>query len=373
MKYKIILFILITVTLLLFSQKKQTLFKDTLDNAFDISHYMYNLHGFLPIPSPITEPAVGFGAALATVYFLPKKEDSKKYQMPDIAALVGGVTENGTWFAGAAYLGFWNKDKIRYRGIVGYGNVELQYYGKGNKFLNNNPLNFSLQSTFILQQAMFRIGNSSFMLGGKYIFTKTQVELFKESDIEWINPQYLELSNSGLGIIAEYENYDNILSPNKGIRINLNYFQSLKIMGGDINFGRNTFFIHYYQPLFSKKIISAFRIESQLATGNTPFYMNPFIYARGIAAMRYQGDLTGLIETEQLFFITKRWGIVCFAGTGLTYNFENENYNSETIWNFGGGFRYLIARQLGLKMGVDLAKSPDNWGIYIIFGSAWIK
>ena len=371
---KLILYVLvITVNIAAFSQKKQKLFKDTLDNAFDISNYMYNLHGLLPIIAPITEPAVGFGASIATVYFIPKKTDSSKFQMPDIAALAGGLTENGTWFVGGAYLGFWNNDKIRYRGVIGYGDIKLKYHGKGNAYLSEHPLNFSLKSTFLLQQAMFRIGNSRFMIGGKYIFSKTNIELFNETDIEWINPDNIELKNSGLGVIAEYENYDNILSPNKGIRININYFQSLEALGGDLNFGRGTFFMHYYIPLFSKKLISAFRLESQIATGDNPFYMNPFIYARGIAAMRYQGDITGLVETEQLISISKRWSILGFVGAGLTYNFDKESYNSNEIWNYGGGFRYLIARQLGLKMGVDLAKSPDNWGIYIIFGSAWIK
>ena len=373
MKYIILYVLLITINIVSFAQKKQKLFKDTLDNAFDISNYMYNLHGLLPIIAPITEPAVGFGASIATVYFIPKKPDSSKFQMPDIAALAGGLTENGTWFAGGAYLGFWNKDKIRYRGIFGYGDIKLKYYGKGSDYLNKNPLKFSLNSTFLLQQVMFRICNSRFMIGGKYIFTKTNIMLFDDSDIGWLNPQDIELKNSGIGIIAEYENYDNILSPNKGIRININYFQSLELLGGDLNFGRGTFFLHYYIPLFSKKIISAYRIESQIATGNNPFYMNPFIYARGIAAMRYQGDITALVETEQLFSIYKRWSIVGFAGTGITYNLKEMAYNSNKIWNFGGGFRYLIARKLGLKMGVDLAKSPDNWGIYIIFGTAWIK
>jgi hypothetical protein len=101
--------------------------------------------------------------------------------------------------------------------------------------------------------------------------------------------------------------------------------------------------------------------------------MNPFIYSRGIAAMRYQGDFIGLIETEQQFSFTTRWSVVAFVGTGLTYSFENETFNSDAIWNFGGGFRYLIARRLGLRIGIDLAKSPDNWGIYINYGSARIK
>jgi hypothetical protein len=33
----------------------------------------------------------------------------------------------------------------------------------------------------------------------------------------------LELVNSGVGLIAEYENFNNIFSPSKGLRFNLTY------------------------------------------------------------------------------------------------------------------------------------------------------
>ena len=357
-----------------YGQKKQKLFIDTLDNAFDISHYMYNLNGLLPILSPITEPAVGFGAALATVYFIPKKKnDSIKFQMPDIAALAVGLTENGTWFVGGGYLGFWNKDKIRYRGVAGYGDVKLKYYGLGNEFLAKNPINFSLNSTFLLQQALFRIGNSRFMVGGKYIYSKSKVTIFDGSQSEWIKPQDVNVQNSGVGIIAEYENYDNFLSPNKGIRINVNYIQFLEGLGGDLDFGKGTFFVNYYVPAIKNKLISGFRFESQIATGSSPFYMKPFVNLRGVPAMKYQGDIVSLIETEQMFLINNRWGLVGFGGIGNTYNTDADNTDIISAWNYGGGFRYLIARKLGLRMGIDVAKSANDWGIYIIFGSAWIK
>ncbi|RLD31002.1 MAG: hypothetical protein DRI73_09535, partial [Bacteroidetes bacterium] len=58
------------------AQKKEKLLIDTLDNAFDLSHYLYNLHGFLPVISPITEPAVGYGAAVAGMFFIPKKKSN---------------------------------------------------------------------------------------------------------------------------------------------------------------------------------------------------------------------------------------------------------------------------------------------------------
>jgi len=209
-----------------FAQKKQKAFIDTLDHALDISYYLHNLHGLLPIISPITEPAVGYGAAGAGLFFIPKKDDRKGFKMPDIVALAGGYTENKTWFTGLGYAGFWNKDHIRYRGVVGYGNIKLKYYGNGGEFLAKHPVQFSIESLFILQQAIFRIGNSNFLLGGKYIFAKSKVS-FDRDRILPVNPRDLELTNSGLGLIAEYETLNNIFSPTKGIRSNLTYSQFL--------------------------------------------------------------------------------------------------------------------------------------------------
>ena len=44
-----------------------------------------------------------------------------------------------------------------------------------------------------------------------------------------------------------------------------------------------------------------------------------------------------------------------------------------TAWDAGAGFRYKIARLLGLQMGVDVARGPEDWAFYIVFGSAWLK
>jgi len=39
----------------------------------------------------------------------------------------------------------------------------------------------------------------------------------------------------------------------------------------------------------------------------------------------------------------------------------------------GVGFRYLIAREHGLHMGMDLAFGPDKPIIYVVFGNAWLR
>jgi hypothetical protein len=50
-------------------KKKSISFKDSLDKAFDLSDYIIDANGFVPIPYIITEPAVGgFGGALIPVF-----------------------------------------------------------------------------------------------------------------------------------------------------------------------------------------------------------------------------------------------------------------------------------------------------------------
>ena len=100
-------------------------------------------------------------------------------------------------------------------------------------------------------------------------------------------------------IITEYDNLNNFLSPTKGARVHLSYNQFLETLGSTKTWGKLNFFTHLYFPVH-KTWIPALRVESSLATGNPPFYAKPFVYLRGVPALRYQGDLIMLAETEQL-------------------------------------------------------------------------
>jgi len=57
--------------------KKSSAFKDSTDGAFDVSNFLLQKDGFLLIPSIITEPAVGYGAVAAAVYFHSSYSEKK--------------------------------------------------------------------------------------------------------------------------------------------------------------------------------------------------------------------------------------------------------------------------------------------------------
>ena len=346
------------LTLTLFGQEKtdstftnpvqKKTFIDPYDSAFDVSSYLFDLHGFLPIISPITEPAVGIGAALAGVFFIPKKnKNPHEFKTPDITGFATGYTKNKTWFVGAGYIGFWKDDHIRYRGVFGYADVKLKYYGDGDDFLSKHPISFKIKPYIFLQQILFRIKNSHFFLGGRYLFNYITVGLEKPEDIDWFDPRDFELKSSALGLIAEFENFNNILSPTKGWRIHVNYDQNHEIIGSDRNYGILKFFTVWYQPV-NRFWVSGLRFSANVATGDAPFYYLPFIDMRGIPVMRYQGKETLLVETEQEFILKPRWSVLAFGGYGRTFN---KNFKDEltgaNAWNAGTGFRYLIARLLG--------------------------
>jgi hypothetical protein len=76
-------------------------------------------------------------------------------------------------------------------------------------------------------------------------------------------------------------------------------------------------------------------------------------------------------EAEYLWGFTPRWSMVFFAGVGLTTSVEDLDSNNKTVAAGGLGFRYRLARKIGLQSGIDIARGPEDTAIYLTVGSAW--
>ncbi len=317
----------------------------------------------LPIVVPITEPAVGYGLIGGGMLFLPKNDSLQK---SDIVVGAAGITTNGTWFAGGGYLGFWKNDKIRYTGFLGYGQITLDYYGFGSE----NPITFDQNVFMFMQQMLFGISDSDFYVGGKYQLSKITIPTDDKIDTEDFNSDDFALWNSGVAIIGEYDNLNNFLSPTKGIKFHLSYNQNLEVLGSQRDWGLLNFYTHAYFPV-NEKWIPAFRVETNLISGSPPFYAYPYVSLRGIPALRYQGKFAVVFETEQLYNLTPKWGVVGFTGFGAAIDSVDEKIKNELVYNYGAGIRYLVLKDLGLKIGADLARGPEDWAFYMSVGSAW--
>jgi hypothetical protein len=152
--YRIILIILLggIISIKIQAQEKQGMFRDTLDNKFDLSHYVINMHGFVPYPIIISEPALGnFGVGLALVFMSPKKsvKNEEKFHFPDITGVAGLYTLNKTWGAGALRQGSFPSIGLRYMAALFYANINLNFYREIPE-VGEKEFEFNLKPAFVM-------------------------------------------------------------------------------------------------------------------------------------------------------------------------------------------------------------------------------
>ena len=145
----------------------------------------------------------------------------------------------------------------------------------------------------------------------------------------------------------------------------------LVALGGDFDYGRLDATAHRYWPLFDDRLILGAGVEYQQSGDNSPFYALPWIRLRGIPAYRNLGNYTVTGEIEPRWKIDGRWSLLAFGGAGRAARELDRLDDAERAYSFGAGFRYLLARKLGLAAGLDVARGPEDTVTYIIFGSAW--
>jgi hypothetical protein len=375
--YRMILIILLggVISIQSQAQEKKGMLRDTLDSKFDLSNYIINMHGFVPYPMIISEPALGnFGGALALVFMSPKKntKEKDKFHSPDITGVAGLYTLNNTWGAGALRQGSFPSIGLRYTAAICYANINLNFYREIPE-VGEKEYEFNLKPALLMLDVSENLFRNRIFLGTRYMFSNVMVgyngevlpdTLFDEDDFD---------KNLGtLGLYAELDYRNSIFTPDRGIRLKTTYSLSRSWTGSDFDFENFEFFTHvFFQPYHFW--VCGLRAETQIVSNNAPFYYYPFLMMRGIPMMRYQGQATLLFETEQRFDIARRWSLLGFVGTGRTWS--DSEYMEDNTWHTAGGvgFRYLIARLFRLRMGVDIAVGQDQFAYYIVFGHYWNK
>ena len=364
---------------------------DEQDGMFDVSKYLSTVPaGFLLVPSIITEPAVGYGAAAIGIFF-HETDEQKKMRITkgallpeNISVLGGGGTENGTWGAGLGHLGFWRHDSIRYRGFAGYISPNLDFYSIAGVDLPK-PIQLNITGPAVLQEIKFKLPNTHWFAGGKQIYRHTEMELANEFStdglsenqaavVDRLNDQlHSSTTTSGAGAVVEYDSRNNPLNPEQGYNYRAEYLWYADAIGSDLEYQSYTLTaLNYWQ--LSDHFDMGLRLQYDGLGGDTdhlPAYIPPAIDLRGISKTRYQGNSVAVIETELAYKPTMRWKYLAFTGVGRTGDDFSELNDSETINNYGVGFRYLIARRYGFTMGADVARGPEDTAFYIQAGSTW--
>lgn len=347
-------------------------FIDPQDGRLDASSFILdNAVGFLPIPLTVTDPAIGVGGGAALLFF-HESEDRKAKRLAgekveDIPASASGVmalgTNNGSQLYGGFHSGNWLNDRVRYLGGLFGAQFNLKYYDDATAPAEE----FSMRGLYFFQDIDVRLGDSNIFVGGSYSYMSSES---KFATLENLGLSGLNSNDGRIGWRVTYDSRNNQFAPREGTKAGIKVDHHRKAFGGDFNYQKYQAYTHHYERL-AKNWGLGLRADMQSTSDDAPFYARPYIDMRGIAAMRYQADNTLLGELELSYDIDERWTVLGFVGGATAVNHEQRFSDSQWYYTRGAGFRYLLARQLGLRVGVDVAKGPEEWTTYIQFGSAW--
>ena len=87
--------------------------------------------------------------------------------------------------------------------------------------------------------------------------------------------------------------------------------------------------------------------------------------------MRYQGATAATAELRGGYDIRPRWTVLGFVGAGRAADSLSDLSSATSRTAYGAGFRYLMAKRLGMRVGLDVAKGPEGTYVYIVMGSPW--
>jgi hypothetical protein len=346
------------------------------DGKFDASGYLATRGGFLPVPLIITDPAVGYGGGLGAVFFhggnplrREKQVAGARYVPPSVSAVMLFATENGSKGGVAAHFGVWKDDRIRYLGVAGGASLNLDYWGRPSVPLAE-PLRYDVKGLLIFQRLLFRVADSPLFLGGEMSWSRQNAEFKTLFLPAGSPPRKLEQDDAGVGVVSQLDTLNNLFTPTRGMNLRVIGKVFSKSLSGDNDRQSADIEAFGYVPL-NKKLTLGMRTEMLFSDGDTPFYLLPYLNMRGLPALKYSGKHTALGELEVRWNVMGRWSAVGFGGLGFVSDSIADLPDAESIGTIGGGFRYLVAEKLGIHVGVDLAKGPDDGAIYLVVGSAW--
>jgi hypothetical protein len=347
-------------------------FVDPSDGKFDLSEHLLQYRGALPVPIIVTEPALGYGGGAALLYFRESiadasaraSADGQRMTPPDIAGLAGFKTANGSQGVGAGMFGTLQGDRYRYLFGVANAELNLDFYG-----LAQRPRQFAIDAPAAMAQGLARLGSSDWFAGPRYLYVGSTVQFVGERPPE-IDPRDLEANIGRLSAVVDYDSRDNIFTPSSGTYAEFEAAVVRPGLGASSSFNSASARAFTYLPL-ARAAVLGLRGQGDYASDGVPFYAEPFIMLRGVPALRYQGRKVLVGETELRYNLDARWAMVGFGGVGKAYGKRVDFSSAETVIAGGVGFRYLIARKLGMYAGLDVARGPEETTVYIQVGSAW--
>lgn len=345
-----------------FGQKKTKKVRDSTKN-FQLTA--------LPVLFFLPETGIGYGGLGLSTFRL--KGEPKKSRPSTVQLGITFTNKQQVLFFMPFEI-YSDNEKWRYLGELGYYQYFYNYYGRG---VNSRVEDLE---TYDADFPRFRFSAL------REIFPSVSVGLGYEFDgFNVINLEengLLETSDeigkeggtvSNVGLLAFYDQRNNIFYPTKGFFIQASAFTSSKFLASDFSYQKLELDARYYQQLKGNHILAS-NIFLSTRSKNTPFLdLNSLgtRRTRGHNNRRFQDNAELSAVLEYRFPIKGRFGGVLFGSSATVAPTFGGTFSSGYENAVGTGLRYIINKKEGTRLRVDYGISSEGGQFYFTINEAF--
>jgi outer membrane protein assembly factor BamA len=325
------------------------------------------------VPIPRSDPTLGTGLALPAL-FLYNPEGKGRPWMTGVGAM---YTDSNSWATGIFQKAYLLDDRLRLTGALGYGDLNLDFYGVGaNAGKQGVSVPISQRGSFLFLEGLGQIAPSTF-LGVRYRRINLETG-FRNAPVPGLGitipATQLNNTSAAMGPVLQFDTRDSEQYPTKGTFVDFNWVFARDALGSDSDYDKGQVAANHYMSLSSSSVL-ALRASMCSAGGQVPFYDLCLFGSnndlRGYVGGQYRDKAMFALQAEYRWRFAERWGLVAFGGAGSVAKSLGNFRDSDLLPAVGTGLRFLASKKHGVNVSMDYAIGRDTKTFYFYIGEAF--
>ena len=341
----------------------------------DAASRIFDSERFFVMPIPISNPTIGTGLGLSTMYLFQAGENAP----PSSVNLVGFYADSKSWAGALGTETYFRDDKYRLSGWVGYYDANLEFYGVGSGAGDRGEsIGINQRGPMLLARFLARIASSLF-IGPQYRYIANETALqdpILPPDLPGdLIPSSIKNVTSGLGVVLEHDTRDSKFSPLEGSYAELLANFAHEKIGSDNNYEQYEVSYNRFGSIGEGKVL-AWRATGCFRGGDTPYYDLCMFGGesdaiRGYIGGQYRDKVSVTTQLEYRWRFRNKWGMVFFGGIGQVAPKLSEIDLGDLLPSAGVGLRFMASEEERVNLGVDFAVGKDSNAWYFRIGEAF--
>ena len=311
-------------------------------------------------PSYSKNTSFGIGLLAAGLFRLDRTDS---ITAPSDISIFANVSVSGFYALGVTGNTIFSHNKRRLNYTVMFASAPRSFWGIGYDAGRHNPESTYSEKRYLVEGRYLHEFLPHTYVGGLVSFEHTRGLKFSKQ--EYLHGEKLHYTATSIGAILEYDSRDFIPNPFRGLYVS---FQETLFPKGLGNCGktlwRTTFTADAYQRVWKDGILAA-DLYAVFNTDGTPWPM--LARLGGSQRMRgyYQGRYTDndmiTLQIELRQRIWRRIGCAVWGGAGNVFPSLGEFDWSQTLPNYGIGFRWELKKRVNVRLDYGFGKKTSGF------------